>query len=211
MLNRNIKSGLLIVSLYFSLSTSLFAQAVDGQLLLKSRLKQLNTFSAEFSQTVTDIDNTVLQEASGKIALQYPNKLYWRIEQPNESLLVADGQTLWQLDPFMEQVVALNQSQAIDNNPLILLTNPNGNEWNEFTVSEKDNQFTIVPKVQRGEVAQLVLTFNNDKLVAMKIIDGQQQVSALTFSDVKQNEKVDSQLFQFSIPAGYEFDDQRAP
>lgn len=204
-------SSLLICVSLLNANTAANAQAIDGQLLLKQRLKQLNAFEASFSQVVTDRQNTILQEASGKIALQYPNKLYWQLDEPNENILVADGQTLWQLDPFMEQVVAVDQSQAIDNNPLILLTNPNGAEWQQFNVSEKNNQFSITPKELSGEVAQLILSFDNEKLVAMKIIDGQQQVSALTFSKIKQNKKIDKQLFVFKIPEGFEFDDQRAP
>lgn len=192
-------------------STHVFAESVDASLLLKQRLTQLHTFEAEFSQRVTDAQNNVLQEATGRIALQYPNKLYWRLNEPNESELIADGHTLWQIDPFMEQVVAVNQDAAIDNNPLILLTNPNGSAWHDFNVSENDNAFSITPKQQQSTVVELILTFKEASLVAMKIIDGQQQVSALTFSEIKQNQKIAEALFIFTNPGAFDLDDQRKP
>ena len=188
-----------------------FAQSIDAQHLLKKRLNQLKTFQAEFSQKVSDAHNTVLQEGNGQIVLQYPNQLYWRLNPPNENVLVADGKTLWQLDPFMEQVVALNQQTAIDNNPLILLTNPDDNAWQDYTISENDNAFVIKPKNQQGEIAQLILRFADADLVAMQIIDSQQQVSDLHFTQIKQNQAVDQSLFAFKIPQGYELDDQRNP
>ncbi|KXI29465.1 outer membrane lipoprotein carrier protein LolA [Paraglaciecola hydrolytica] len=187
------------------------AQAIDAQHLLKQRLSQLKTFQAKFSQRVTDAQNTLLQEGDGNIVLQYPNQLYWSLNAPNENILVADGQTLWQLDPFMEQVVAVNQKAAIDNNPLILLTNPQDKAWDEYAISEHNNQFVITPKSQQGEIAKLVLSFDGANLVAMQIIDGQQQVSDLVFTAIKQNQIVDKALFTFIIPDGFELDDQRIP
>ncbi|MGO4892832.1 outer membrane lipoprotein chaperone LolA [Flavobacterium sp. W21_SRS_FM6] len=191
------------------ISTQVFAGSVDASLLLKQRLTQLHTFEAQFNQRVTDAQNTVLQEATGRIALQYPNKLYWQLYAPNESELIADGQTLWQIDPFMEQVVAVNQNAAIDNNPLILLTNPNGAAWDDFNVSEDNNEFSITPKEDQATVVELILTFNEAALVAMKIVDGQQQISALTFNDIKQNNKLNESLFIFKNNSNFELDDQR--
>lgn len=190
-------------------STQVVAGSVDASLLLKQRLTQLHTFEAQFNQRVTDAQNTVLQEATGRIALQYPNKLYWQLYAPNESELIADGQTLWQIDPFMEQVVAVNQNAAIDNNPLILLTNPNGAAWDDFNVSEDNNEFSITPKQDQANVVELILTFNEAALVAMKIVDGQQQISALTFNDIKQNNKLNESLFIFKNNNNFELDDQR--
>lgn len=190
-------------------STQVVAGSVDASLLLKQRLTQLHTFEAQFKQRVTDAQNTVLQEATGRIALQYPNKLYWQLYAPNESELIADGQTLWQIDPFMEQVVAVNQNAAIDNNPLILLTNPNGAAWDDFNVSEDNNEFSITPKEDQANVVELILTFNEAALVAMKIVDGQQQISALTFNDIKQNKKLNESLFIFKNNSNFELDDQR--
>jgi outer membrane lipoprotein carrier protein len=207
MLKRWLKASAVFILL--ARATSLYAQAIDAQSLLKQRLLQLQSFKANFSQEVVDSQHTRLQQATGTIALQYPNKLYWHLNEPNENLLIADGQTLWQLDPFIEQAVAINQSQAIQNNPLILLTDPNGKHWDDFVVTEKDNKFVITAKDLHGQVAQLVLQFSEAKLVAMQIVDGQLQTSSLTFSDIQQNSPLAASMFVFTLPEGYELDDQR--
>ncbi|WP_158968747.1 outer membrane lipoprotein chaperone LolA [Paraglaciecola sp. L3A3] len=183
----------------------------DAKLALQIKLQQLKSYQADFTQKVVDIENTVLQEARGNIVLQQPNKLYWELLAPNDNILLADGQTLWNIDPFMEQVVAYNQDSAIENNPLILLTDPSSNKWLEFNVMVKDKEFIISPIQQTGSVETLRLVFDRqDKLVQLETTDVQKQTSTLTFSNILQNKTLTTNKFVFTMPEGYELDDQRA-
>tara|TARA_R110002153_G_scaffold264615_1_gene426638 strand:- start:9307 stop:9936 length:630 start_codon:yes stop_codon:yes gene_type:complete len=190
-------------------STYTFAADMDAKQQLKVKLSLLATYQANFTQTVVDIENTLLQQASGRIVLQQPNKLYWELFEPNESVLLADGDNIWNVDPFLEQVVVNSADVALDNNPLILLTNPDSSKWQEFTVSQSDNQFIITPLELNGGIESLRLVFNGDLLVELESQDGQQQKSVLSFSDIKQNKPLPANTFIFVIPEGYELDDQR--
>ncbi|GAC18299.1 outer membrane lipoprotein chaperone LolA [Paraglaciecola arctica] len=190
-------------------STYTFAADMDAKQQLKVKLSLLATYQANFTQTVVDIENTLLQQASGRIVLQQPNKLYWELFEPNESVLLADGDNIWNVDPFLEQVVVNSADVALDNNPLILLTNPDSSKWQEFTVSQSDNQFIITPLELNGGIESLRLVFNGDLLVELESQDGQQQKSVLSFSDIKQNKPLPANTFIFVMPEGYELDDQR--
>ena len=106
-----------LLCLAMGLTFNAYAQQSDED-KLKTRLETLNYFSADFTQKVTDANHEVLQEATGVIKLKQPNKLYWELDPPNENILIADGTTLWNVDPFVEQVTAINQTQAVANNPL---------------------------------------------------------------------------------------------
>ena len=188
----------------FSVATEL-----DAKQQLKVKLAELKTYQANFTQTVIDIENTVLQQAAGKIVLQQPNNLYWELFEPNESVLLADGTNIWNVDPFLEQVVVYGSDSALENNPLILLTDPDSSKWQEFEVSQLDNQFVIIPKVFNGGVESLRLVFNGDTLVELESQDGQKQKSLLLFSDIQQNKALPTDTFLFEMPDGYELDDQR--
>ena len=178
---------------------------------LKDKLYKLTSFKASFTQTVTDMENTVLQQAQGKIAMNQPNKLYWELLEPNESVLLADGKTLWNIDPFMEQVVADDQHGAIENNPLILLTDPDSHKWQDFNVVLESEHFVIQPVVPAGNIEVLRLLFNDDNLVGLETRDTQQQTSRLSFTDIQQNQPIQGARFTFTMPDGYELDDQRNP
>ncbi|WP_133469547.1 outer membrane lipoprotein chaperone LolA [Paraglaciecola marina] len=204
-------TGLFITSL--CLASHVFAQdsASNVKQQLKDKLYNLRTYQAKFTQTVTDSEGTVLQEAQGKIVMSQPNKLYWELLEPNESILLADGDTLWNIDSFMEQVVAYDQNLAIENNPLILLTDPYSKKWQDYNVAIAAEEFIIEPISANGSIEVLRLFFKGEKLLGLETRDTQQQTSRLTFSDIQQNKDILQSMFSFSLPIGYELDDQRNP
>jgi outer membrane lipoprotein carrier protein len=190
-------------------TTFALATDVDAKQQLQAKLALLATYQASFTQTVIDIENTLLQKATGRIVLKQPNKLYWELFEPNESVLLADGDNIWNIDPFLEQVVVYGADAALENNPLILLTNPDSSKWEEFDVSHSDSQFIITPRELNGGIKTLRLLFKGDLLVELESQDAQQQKSLLLFGEIKQNHSLPSDTFIFVMPDGYELDDQR--
>lgn len=202
--------GLMAISVFaMNLQYAMASDDNEAADCLKNRLANLHSFQANFTQKVTDADNELLQEATGNIALQQPNKLFWQLAQPHESVLIADGQTLWSIDPFVEQVVAVDQDQAVKNNPLILLTQPHSEAWKGFTVSRQADTYVIQSGQVDGPGSKLTLRFEGEALVALSMQDSQQQSSELNFSQAQQNQPVDPSVFTFSLPQGYDLDDQR--
>jgi outer membrane lipoprotein carrier protein len=190
-------------------STFVFATNLDAKQQLKAKLVKLVTYQANFRQTVVDIENTLLQQATGRIVLQQPNKFFWELFEPNKSVLLADGDNIWNIDPFLEQVVVNTADVTLENNPLILLTNPASSQWEKFEVSQSDSQFIITPRELNSGIESLRLVFDNDTLVELESQDGQQQKSLLLFSEIKQNYSLPDDTFIFVRPDGYELDDQR--
>ncbi|UAA37304.1 outer membrane lipoprotein chaperone LolA [Paraneptunicella aestuarii] len=208
---KNIISGFLFIAI----STSVFALNGEEKLdssaqELKHLLSQLHTYSAHFEQKVMDANNELLQEAKGIINLQQPQKLYWEVLPPNEATLIADGKTLWHIDPFVEQVIALDQQHSVKDHPIMLLAQPNSDIWDGYQVAKvNEGEFMITPKSENQSIKQLVLFFDDGVLSQLIILDQQEQRNQLIFSDIKQNQEISSQRFTFSMPSGFELDDQR--
>ncbi|GAB2684743.1 outer membrane lipoprotein chaperone LolA [Aliiglaciecola aliphaticivorans] len=176
---------------------------------LKQKLLSLKTFTAAFEQQVTDGQGELVQESSGQMTLKQPNLMIWQVNSPDENLMVADGTTLWYSDPFVEQVTAINQADSVSNNPIVLLTNPSNQQWSEFTITYSDDVYSIIAISPESQISELKLKFENNQLSQLSFIDRQQQTSKLTFSDVKQNIKISEEQFIFTIPDGFDLDDQR--
>ena len=204
----NVIQSVLLITVLLN-TTFAFATDVDAKQQLQAKLTLLATYQASFTQTVIDIENTLLQKATGRIVLKQPNKLYWELFEPNESVLLADGDNIWNIDPFLEQVVVYGADAALENNPLILLTNPDSSKWQEFDVSHSDSQFIITPRELNGGIKTLRLLFKGDLLVELESQDAQQQKSLLLFGEIKQNHALPPDTFIFVMPDGYELDDQR--
>lgn len=204
---KEIMKKLFIISMLL-LSQPLLADEAAKQ-NVKDRLNALQTFSATFAQTVTDGSGEELQTAEGKILLSQPQKLYWESMEPNEMLLIADGNTLWHVDPFVEQVIAIDQKDAAQNHPIMLLAQKDSLLWNDYLVEQQGNTFVLTSLDNQSDFISLTLNFDAQRLAGLAILDKMEQLNTLVFSDVTQNGVIDEQRFVFAMPEGFELDDQR--
>ncbi|GGD78142.1 outer membrane lipoprotein chaperone LolA [Lacimicrobium alkaliphilum] len=207
-----IKKILYVFALVLSLP-SFAAVTENAATELKSRLSELHSFEADFEQQVTDLQGELLQSATGKLQLQQPNKMRWQLDEPNEpdeTTLIADGDTVWHQDPYVEQVIAYEQSLAVQGNPLVLLAEPDSDHWQSFQISQPETgRFVIKSESEDSQIASLSLKFEDQKLAKLTFEDRQQQRTQMTFNQIRQNIKLAPELFQFTLPEGYELDDQR--
>lgn len=52
---------------------------------------------------MTDGSGNAVQDGQGDLWVKRPNLFNWHMTQPDESILVSDGKTLWFYNPFVEQ------------------------------------------------------------------------------------------------------------
>lgn len=184
--------------------------------LLLGNMKQ---FRAGFDQTVVDAQQNVVHEAQGTLTMTRPNKLRWETTFPDETLLVADGEAVWNVDTFVEQVTVLSQANAIKDNPIVLLTSTDETTWSKFSISQMNGgstsdtalqRYQITPNEEGGQIATLTLTFNQDnELTSLNMLDAQQQVSTLVFNNIETRFPVPADTFSVDIPDSFIIDDQR--
>ncbi|MDO6569061.1 outer membrane lipoprotein chaperone LolA [Alteromonas sp. 1_MG-2023] len=198
------------------------ADAADNaSVLLKKRLHGLQQYQAAFNQTVTDAQGNIVHEAQGTLTMMRPNKLRWETTFPDETLLIADGEAVWNIDTFVEQVTIISQDQAIKDNPIVLLTANDDETWDSFVISKLDDaktpssleQYQVVPKSTDGQIKSLTLGFNNEGILStLDMLDAQDQTSALVFSEQDLDFAIDTakdNLFSVDVPQSYIIDDQR--
>lgn len=177
---------------------------------LVTRLSKISTLASDFTQKVLDEEGTLLQEGSGNLLIQKPNKVRWHTQSPEESLIISDGETLWFYDPFIEQVSAHNLSDAIANTPIMMLTSNDEMIWNDYNISQSgETSFIIVAKDANSQVKSLAIDFSEAGLSAFTISDSTGQQSIITLKNIAEGATPDAKLFSFEIPEGVYLDDQR--
>lgn len=201
----------LTLCMVFALLTafSYTARANDGD-SLKLLLDQIDSFSAAFTQHVYDESNTLVHEASGELLIKRPNKLRWEALVPDETVLIADGEAIWHIDYFVEQVTAMTQASAIENNPMVLLTSNDESLWQTYKIERiLEKSFKVTPKVAAGQVRSLTLHFDDDGLTGLVMLDSQGQQSQFSFAKRMFNPPIDDAQFTLNVPDGFMVDDQR--
>jgi len=196
-----------------SVSTNALASNISvAKTTLMAKLATIKYFSANFTQQVLDADGNELQNASGTLAVKKPNLVHWNTAEPDESLIVSDGSTLWYLNPFVEQVSAFLLEEALINTPILLLTSSDPELWQHYSVSAvNESIFLIHANDTNSQIKTLELRFkdNSNKLDSFTILDATGQLSIFKLAKLDQNVLPDSALFNFIIPEGIQLDDQR--
>ncbi len=178
---------------------------------LKALLADMQHYSAAFTQTVTDESGEVVHEATGTLTMTRPDKLRWETRLPDETLLIADGDAVWNIDTFVEQVTIIDQAAAVADNPVILLTSQDAQTWQQFNVTQGDEkaQFVVQPVSKDGQIRSLSLRFDDSTLRSLSMHDAQSQTSQLVFDNIDTATAPAMTLFEVNVPDTYMIDDQR--
>src|SRR3990172_5118558 len=102
-----------------------FAQAANnpksGTDSLRRFFNEVNSFSARFSQVVLDERLSPIQESSGTLWIERPNKFLWDYYKRYKQQIVADGKRLWVYDIGLQQVTVRPLSGGLGDTPAMLL------------------------------------------------------------------------------------------
>lgn len=193
----------LLLFLALAFGSAAHAGGVDR---LKAFIAGARTAEADFTQTVSDRNGRVTQQARGKMAFARPGKFRWDYSAPYEQVIVGDGSKLWLYDADLEQVTVKPLGDVIAGTPAALLAGDNaiekyfvlkdagqggGLEWLEATPKNKDTTFE---RIRMG--------FKGDVLAQMELFDHFGQRTTLTLSRFARNPSIPPSRFTFKPPKG---------
>jgi outer membrane lipoprotein carrier protein len=170
-------------------------------------LNGLASWTADFEQTIDDGRGNVLRSAAGRLYLQRPGKFRWGYSQPSEQLVLADGKQIWFYDKDLAQANVRDMDTSLASTPASLLSG-NGSISTQFTVTALPGSvglqwFQLIPKHADTDFQLVRIGFNkNGELASMFLADKLNQITQLTFSNSKRNEKFAPDLFSFVPPPG---------
>lgn len=191
------------------LSVTSVAVAADEEVAvqrLTELLNQAQTIEARFSQLTLDGGGTQLQETAGQLALKRPGLFRWHTDAPMEQLLVSNSEKVWLYDPDLQQVTIQTLDQRLTHTPALLLSGDVSKIRENFDISYNEGgsvvDFILKPKSKDTLFDSLRLSFRNQVLNDMQLIDSIGQRTNILFLNVKMNEPQDDAQFTFEIPAG---------
>ena len=185
------------------------AAPTSALLTLRHKLKRFEQFSAQFEQKVFDVKGQQIQTSKGELQVQQPNKFRWQTYEPDQNLIVSDGQAVWIYNAFVEQVTAMELNKTVQQSPLWLIANQSEQAWSQFDVSTNQQGYSIVPKDPNSLTKRIIIRFNDDIISRLTIEDTQGQTSEFILSDFNASSRLANDIFNFTLPDGVEFDDQR--
>ncbi|MES1196196.1 MAG: outer membrane lipoprotein chaperone LolA, partial [Steroidobacter sp.] len=107
-------TSLLIVLLTCSIARAHTPVSNDeGYAALEKFLNGLQSLQSDFTQTVQDSHEQIVEKTTGTLAIKRPGKFRWDYAKPHEQTIVCDGKRIWLYDPELEQLTIRNVDQTI--------------------------------------------------------------------------------------------------
>jgi len=210
-MKKHARLSVLILCAGLSVISTAWADAATQR--LEQFFKHVTSMSADFTQSIVSESQPTTQKSQGVLLMQRPGKFRWNYSKPFEQQIVADGKNLWVYDVEMEQVIVKPLDIALGNTPALLLSG-NVDITEKFKVTEisqgdsKDANdkglfwVQLEPKQEESGFEKLIMAFAGSSLQIMELKDAFGQVTRITFSNLKQNPKLDASVFDFKIPPG---------
>jgi len=134
--------------------------------------------------------------------------LRWEYLAPYPQLIVADGQSVWVYDPDLEQASRRPQGSAVQDSPLVILTEP-GRLERDYDIQEEAPEdglewLALSPKQAPEDAGfqRAWLGFEQNRLVRMEIQDALGQHTRIAFSQWACNPVFPADTFHFTPPDG---------
>lgn len=203
----------LLLMLLFALSP-VYAQGPDSPMpMLTAYLDELQSYSADFSQTVYGQGDRVLETSTGQVYLLRPGKFHWQYEEPYSQYLISDGDTLWVYDEDLEQLTISSLGNRLQQTPASILTGDVDIE-SRFSVESAGSKdgyewIELLSRDAEVEFNSLQLGFYDGELAAMVLFDNLGQQTRLEFSNIVRNRTLENELFGFIAPEGIDIIDTR--
>ena len=166
-------------------------------------------FTADFrQQTEVKTLNRDLK-AWGKLWFKRPGKMLWRYEEPKGQVVLADGAHLYFLQPEQNQVIKSPLKNAFRSDiPLSFLLGL-GNLKKDFDAVVKasdDKQYTLrlEPKGEAGGFSEILMGVSRSSadIMWVSIRDAANNVTSLSFSNMRKGVGVQDSVFRIKIPDG---------
>jgi outer membrane lipoprotein carrier protein len=169
-------------------------------------LNGLASWSADFEQTIDDGHGNVLRSAAGRLYLERPGKFRWDYVKPSEQVILADGRKIWFYDKDLAQANVRDMDTSLASTPASLLSG-SSSVSSQFNVTSLPPNgglqwFQLLPKHADTDFQVVRIGFDKGELRSMFLADKLNQITQLTFSNSKRNEKLAPDLFTFVPPAG---------
>ena len=190
----------------FAMLAPIVSFAGDARDQLDSFVEDLQTFQADFEQTLYDADSEPLQKSSGTLKLKRPGRFVWTYTEPETQEIVADGERIWLYDKDLEQVTVNTIDERIAGTPLVLLMRsaPLEDTFQIRELGESDGitWLELTPLSDTSDFELVFIGLKDSGLAAMELRDNFGQATQILFSNFQADVVLEDSLFEFTPPPG---------
>lgn len=188
---------------------------------VQQRYRRLADLRARFEQTTRAVAlgsaAAATQRASGRVWFAKPGKMRWSYEEPEPSLMVSDGRTLWLYDPTLGEAQRLPVGEGALSGAAIQFLLGEGDIHAAFEVrpeacDEASASLTLVPREPASyERLGIRADPRTGDVLETRIVDLLGNATEVRFSELEANRDPPADVFTFEVPEGVRVIDLAPP
>ena len=186
----------------------------DAIIELDELLGGVTTLAADVTQLIVERGGGLLEESGILMRLRRPDGFYWETIEPFPELIVTDGETLWNYQPDLEQVVIEDWDPGRAELAAQLLNGETGGLAEEYRLSLVSapglKRFELSPLAPDSPYGLITIEFLEDELELIRLDNRNGQQTVWRFANLRQNVPLEDALFRFTPPPGIEIVDSRS-
>jgi outer membrane lipoprotein carrier protein len=182
---------------------------------LQKHYESVSDLSAAFVQTTRSVvlggaGRAGANTSRGTVVFAKPGKMHWSYEEPEPSLVVSDGKTLWLYDPAHAEVQRTSVTEGYLSGAAIQFLIGEGDMRRDFRVTEVSCAegaalLELVPRMDATyEKLRILADLASGELRRTTIFDLVGNVTEVTFDDVRTNQRPADTVFRFEPSDGVE-------
>lgn len=166
-------------------------------------------FSADFLQASTIKALEITDMASGKLMVQYPGKMRWEYQSPEEQTIVSDGEHLWIYRPQDNQVLRGMADSFFGDGKGAGFLSDIRKIREDFHITLEDIRFgnsyslMLEPRQKTWDLVRinLLVSKENFHITQVYTYNAYGDLTRIEFSNLTFDDAMDPSLFEFKMPA----------
>ncbi len=193
-------------------------RAVDA---IQGRYERIRDFSARFEQTARPAHigagATEPMTSRGRVVVSKPARMRWSYEEPEPSLVVSDGETLWIYDPSFGEAQRLPVGEGVLSGAAVQFLLGEGKMRRDFEIALLECApdrvgLELVPREPASyEKLRVVANPESGDVGRTEVHDLLGNITAVVFSEVQFDRDPPAETFRFDPPEGVSVIDLTAP
>ncbi len=176
---------------------------------LQQRYQGISDFTADFSQSYRGGVLRTQTVEQGTVSVKKPGQMRWVYVKPEKKEFVSDGRKMYLYIPQDRQVVVSDVNTDASSTSSLFLAGK-GDISRDFTAAYMDSPVAgtlalkLTPRRRQPDYDYLVVAIDPVSLQIRGLVtrDTQGGDSTLTFTNLKENQRISDKVFEFRIPRG---------
>jgi outer membrane lipoprotein carrier protein len=184
------------------------AQAEDTATRIQRQYENLTSFSADFSQTLTNAASGEAEKRSGSIHFRQPQNILWETKTPEPEILMVGDSAVWNYFPAEEVAYKYPVEQILGSKTVLRFLSGKANLKEDFYVEETPAQdggakLKLIPKNPEPTMIEAEVWVNDTGMITkVLVVDFYANTNEVELNNVVLNPGLTDGMFRFEAPKG---------